>query len=264
MSVRPGGCVLNIGQRSGVLIIELDHGKVNALDLELLRALIGAFRDADADQPIVLTGAGRAFSAGVDLLRISEGGAGYLPEFLAALSDCFLAVFDHPGPVVAAVNGPAIAGGCVIAAACDRRLMSQGTIGLAELSVGVPFPTSALEIMRSVLGPRTQDLILTARTVTAEQACAIGLVDEALPAERLLPSAVEQAQALARLPSGVFAFTKRQLHAPARERIAARSGKDDQVMRELWASEAIRGAIAQYMAVLRGGGQAGTGSAARG
>jgi enoyl-CoA hydratase len=69
-------------------------------------------------------------------------------EFLPALSAAFMAIFDHPGPVLAAINGHAIAGGCVIAAACDVRLMSAGKIGLAELSVGVPFPPSAMEILR--------------------------------------------------------------------------------------------------------------------
>jgi enoyl-CoA hydratase len=213
--------VLNTDQRSGVLVIQLEHGKVNALDLELLRALIGAFRDAGPQQPIVLTGAGRAFSAGVDLLRISEGGARYVREFLGALSDCFLAVFDHPGPVVAAINGAAIAGGCVIAAACDRRLLAP------------------------------------------EQAQAVGLVDEVLPAGELLPRALAEARRLAALPPGVFAFTKRQLHGPARERIAAR-GEDDRTMRDLWASDAVHEAISRYMAGLRTSGRPDNGGSPRG
>jgi enoyl-CoA hydratase len=241
---------VNIDDRDGVLLIEMDHGKVNALDLELLGALIDAFRTAGPDRPIVLTGAGRAFSAGVDLRRITDGGPDYTQEFLAALSECFLTVFDHPAPVVAAINGAAIAGGCVIAAACDHRLMSAGTIGLAELAVGVAFPTSAIEIMRALLGSRTQLLVLTAATLDPAEALAAGLVDEIAAPETLVSLAVERARSLAALPSGVFAFTKRQLHGPTRERIAARIGDDDAVMQQLWASDAVRGAVAEYLSNL--------------
>ena len=73
------------------------------------------------------------FSAGVDLRALADGGAEYAGRFVAALSEAFLAVFDHPAPVVAAINGHAIAGGCVLAMCADVRLMSGGTIGLTEL-----------------------------------------------------------------------------------------------------------------------------------
>ena len=241
--------MLNIAEHDGVLVIELEHGKVNALDLELLRALVDAFATAPPEQPIVLTGAGRAFSAGVDLHRIIDGGQAYIADFLDALSASFLAVFDHPGPVVAAVNGPAIAGGCVLAAACDVRVISSGPIGLAELAVGVPFPTAAIEIMRGVLGPRTQDVVLGARLLTPDDALTLGLVDEVVGADALLSRAAERAHALAALPPGVFAHTKRQLQRPTRDCIANASG-DDLEMSRLWASEAIRTPITGYLAQL--------------
>lgn len=244
--------MLNTSTRDGVLLLELDHGKVNALDLELLQALIAAFGSADPEQPIVVTGAGRAFSAGVDLRRIVDGGPGYTGEFLRALSECFLAVYDHPGPVVAAVNGAAIAGGCVIAAACDRRLISRGPIGLAELAVGVPFPTSALEIMRGLLGPRATDLVLTARTLDAAAARALGLVDDVVEPDALIERAVAQAWAFGALPPGVFVHTKRQLQAPIRERISARADTDDATMAQLWASAPVRDAVAGYLRDLAG------------
>src|SRR5262249_58457001 len=95
-------------------------------------------------------GTGRIFSAGVDLLRLSEGGASYVRKFLPALCAMFAAVFSHAAPVVAAINGHAIAGGCVLACAADRRLVARegGRIGVAGLLVGGPFPPGPLEIMR--------------------------------------------------------------------------------------------------------------------
>lgn len=243
--------MLDIERRGATAVIRLDHGPVNALDLELLQALTEAIRELDDDVPLVLTGAGRAFSAGVDLRRIIEGGAPYVADFLPALSETFLAVYDHPGPVVAAVNGHAIAGGCVIAAACDVRVMSGGTIGLAELAVGVPFPTSALEIMRAAVGPLARRLALTAELLDPAGARAIGLIDQVCAAESLLDDAVQQAAELGAVPAPVYAFTKRQLQQPTRKRIAARQEAEDAQVRELWATDAVQSRIATYLQSLR-------------
>src|ERR1700722_11641852 len=190
--------MLETEDRSGVTVLRLRHGKVNALDTELLRAITAAMGDLDPASAVVITGAGSAFSAGVDLKRIVAGGPPSVREFLPALTEMFLAVFDHPGPVVAAVNGPAIAGGCVLAAACDVRLMAGGRIGLAELSVGVPFPTVALEIMRHAIGPAAGNLVLTARLLDAAQAQSIGLIHDVEAPETVLGSAVARPPARAK------------------------------------------------------------------
>ena len=84
--------MLNTYDRDGVTVAELDHGPVNALDLELLGARTAAVERAEL--PVVLTGAGRTFSAGVDLRRIVEGPDSYVADFLTALADAFVAVFD--------------------------------------------------------------------------------------------------------------------------------------------------------------------------
>jgi len=242
--------MLDLEDRADVTIVRLRHGKVNALDLELLLAITAAMRAVDQARAVVITGSGPAFSAGVDLQRIVDGGPPYVREFLPALSESFMAIFDHPGPVVAAVNGHAIAGGCVIAAACDVRLMSRGTIGLAELSVGVPFPPVALEIMRHAAGPAVSRLVLTAELLDPARAQSIGLVQHVCEADVLLDSATGQARQLARIPADVFAFSKRQLQQPARDRIAARSG-DEEAVTAMWSADRTRDAIARYLAALR-------------
>jgi len=239
--------MLTTSDHDRVRVVTVDHGKVNALDLELLTALIDSFERADPEQPVVLTGAGRAFSAGVDLRRIVEGGAGYVSEFLDALSRSILAVYRHSAPVVAAINGAAIAGGCVIAAACDLRVMSGGPIGLAELAVGVPFPTAALEVMRGLVGPRLNDLVLSATTLSAQDALVYGLVDEVAAPEALLARALQRAQSLGGLPSGVFRHTKRQLQRPTLDRIAAAAG-DDRHATDLWSSGPVLDAVSTYLA----------------
>jgi enoyl-CoA hydratase len=243
--------MIDVDDRDGVALVRLSHGKVNALDLELLNAITTAMEQAADASAIVLTGAGRAFSAGVDLGRIVDGGPGYVREFLPALSKAFLAIFDCPQPVVAAVNGHAIAGGCVIAAACDVRLMAEGTIGLAELSVGVPFPISALEIMRHVLGSHAGRLALTGDLLAAPAARSIGLVDQIETAEAMLPEALRRASMLARVPREVFSLTKEQLHEPAKRRLQERAAEDDKRVLKLWCSSTVQDAIAAYVQLLR-------------
>jgi enoyl-CoA hydratase len=241
--------MLETEDRSGVTVLRLQHGKVNALDTELLRAITAAMRDLDPASAVVITGHGSAFSAGVDLKRIVDGGQAYVREFLPGLTEMFLAVFDHPGPVVAAVNGHAIAGGCVLVAACDVRLMSGGRIGLAELSVGVPFPTVAMEIMRHAVGPAAGNLVLTTRLLDAAQAQSIGLIHDVEAPESLLDSAVALAQTMAKTPAEVFSLSKRQLQLPAR---AAMDGHDaDEVaIAAGWESSGTRDAIVGYLASL--------------
>jgi enoyl-CoA hydratase len=234
--------------QDGVAVLTLNHGPVNALDLELLTALPEAFA-ATGDAPVVLTGAGRCFSAGVDLKRIVDGGESYVAEFLPALNAAALAVFDHPRPVVAAVNGHALAGGCVLAAACDVRLMSGGTIGLTELAAGVPFPTVPLEVMRYAAGPAVNRLVLTAQRLDPAEAHRIGLVDEVVT-EDLLAAAVRSASKLTVTPAVVYERTKRQLREPTHARIAARRDLDDPGVVALWGDPATQAHLRDFLAGL--------------
>jgi enoyl-CoA hydratase/carnithine racemase len=213
----------------------------------MLVAIADTMRGLADRAAVVLTGTGTVFSAGVDLRRIVEGGPEYVARFLPALTDALLAVFDHPRPVVAAVNGHAIAGGCVLAAACDVRLMSGGTIGLTELSVGVPFPLAVLEIVRTVVGPAAARLALTAETLTPEEAYRIGLVDAVVPAPDLLDEAVRRAGALAAFPADAYALTKRQLHRPARQAIDRWRAVDEPRVTEVWQSPQTRAAVGGYL-----------------
>ena len=162
------------------------------------------------------------FSAGVDLPRLLDGGAPYVREFLPALCTMFATVFSYPKPIVAAVNGHAIAGGCVLACACDKRLMARdgGRIGVTELLVGVPFPAIAMEIMRGAAAPQHfENLLFGGATYAPEEASGLGLVDEVVAPDALLERAVAGAQTLAALSPSAFALTKRQTRQPALERL---------------------------------------------
>ncbi|GAA4249314.1 enoyl-CoA hydratase/isomerase family protein [Dactylosporangium darangshiense] len=242
--------MIEVDEHGAVRVVRLHHGKVNALDLELLLALRDTFAGL-RDAPVVLTGAGRCFSAGVDLRRVLQEGENpaYAAAFLAALGGACRAVFEHPRPVVAAVNGHAIAGGCILALACDRRFMAGGTIGVTELAVGVPYPAVPMEVLRFAAGPAASDLALSARTMGPEEAARIGLVDAVVPAGELLDRALGEAGRLARVPAATYALTKRQLRRDAVARMDAGAADDAQVLAG-WATPEARAAIAAFFEAL--------------
>ena len=229
--------------------LTLDAPGKNALSTALMRHIVDEVRSA-AGRPILITGAGDTFSAGLNLKEVAGLDCPGMEDFLGLLDDVIDALYGHDAPTVACVNGHAIAGGCVLAAACDVRLMSRGTIGLAELSVGVPFPPVALEIMRHAAGPAVSRLVLTAELLDPARAQSIGLVQHVCEADVLLDSAVGQARQLARIPADVFSFSKRQLQQPARDRIAAPGG-DEEAVTAMWSADRTRDAIARYLAALR-------------
>ncbi|MBZ5559840.1 MAG: enoyl-CoA hydratase/isomerase family protein [Acidobacteriia bacterium] len=245
--------MIHIESSGRVTILRMAHGKASALDLEFCDALSARLDECrrSASAALVLTGTGTIFSAGVDLLRVVDGGATYVRAFLPAVSRTFESLFTFPKPVVAAVNGHAIAGGCVMACASDVRLMAKGPgrIGTPELLVGVPFPIVPLEIMRFAAAPqRLQSLAYRGATLSADEAIAHGLIDDAVEGERLLDAAVDMAGRFAALPPAAFAATKTQLRAPAMRRI--REGwQYDAAVTRIWESaetlETIRGYIAR-------------------
>lgn len=236
-------------QHDNVVVLRLARGRVNALDLDLCIAIRSALADHADAGAVVITGAGSCFSAGVDLKQLVDGGPGYVDEFLPALNAAFLAVFEYPRPIVAAVNGHAIAGGCVIAAGCDHRFMSGGRIGLTELAVGVPFPLVALEIMRYVAGPLTGELVLGGGLLEPADAAVKGLV-EAVGPDELLDRAIGHARELARVPVATYRLTKEQLHRPVHAAIDAARAEDDRRVEEIWRSGDSLAGIRAYMAEL--------------
>jgi enoyl-CoA hydratase len=238
-------------QHEGVLTLRLAHGKASALDVELLDALLGELNGAGEDvRAVILTGTGSIFSAGVDLFRVTREGADYVRRFLPLLSRFLRTLFTFPRPVVAAVNGHAIAGGCVIVLACDTRLMAEGTgtIGVPELVVGVPFPTSALEVVRfAVPADKVQSLVYTGRTLSAREALGAGLVDELVAPDALLGRAQELAQRLALIPPPAYRLTKQSLRAAALGRIDEAGESPDQAALEVWSAPQTHAHIREYL-----------------
>jgi enoyl-CoA hydratase len=243
--------MIECSRREGILTLRLAHGKASALDVELLDALLRELDGVAEDvRAVILTGTGSIFSAGVDLFRLTREGADYVRRFLPLLSRFVRTLFAFPRPVVTAVNGHAIAGGCVLVLAGDIRLMAEGTgrIGVPELLVGVPFPAAALEVVRfAVPRDKVQALLYTGRTLPPAEALTAGLVDEVVAPGQLLARAQEIAGQLALIPPPVYRLTKQALRAEALERIERAGEAQDQAALEVWSAAGTHTHIRDYL-----------------
>jgi len=234
-----------------VTVVTLDRPPANALTRELfaeLTALLARLEAAPDVRALVLTGTGRFFSAGLDLFEVFAYPPDGFTEFTARFDAGFAALFAFPKPVVAAVNGHAVAGGAVLAAGADVRLMAtgEGRVGLTEILVGVPFPAAILEIVRSACaGPHLAELLYFGRTYLPDDARERRLVDEVVPAGELLTKARAVAAELAERDGAVFAAIKASLRGDALRRVRAHAPGKDPVW-DVWRSEHTRAAVEAY------------------
>jgi enoyl-CoA hydratase len=244
--------VIDLSHAGSIAILTLAHGKANALDVELCGAITSRFEELQSTQSeaVVVTGQGTIFSAGVDLLRLLDGGPAYVRQFLPALHQLYETIFFFPRPVIAAVNGHAVAGGCVLACATDRRLMARdrGRIGVTELLVGVPFPAMAFEIMRFATAPhRFEETLFGAATYQPDAAVERGLIDEVVDPGALLDRAVAAARTLAAHSPAVFALTKRRSRQPVADRLAADGYRYDVTVETIWTAPETFDRIQAYV-----------------
>jgi enoyl-CoA hydratase len=233
--------MIDLSLNGDVAVLRMAHGKANALDVDFCQAMAEAFDEQrnSAARAVVLTGTGNIFSAGVDLVRISAGDEGYVRRFLPALHQMFEAAFYLPKPVIAAVNGHAIAGGCVLACCADSRIMArgQGRMGITEILVGVPFPALAFEVMRYAANPQyLPDMTLSGTTYLCDEARTRGLVDEVVEPAELMDRAMAVAKTLAAIPAATFAATKEQMRQRVADHMAQHGARIDARVDEIWAS----------------------------
>jgi enoyl-CoA hydratase/carnithine racemase len=233
----------------GVRVLTLDRPPANAEDETLLVDLRNALATARADdavRAIVLTGAGSFFSAGFDLAapRRTEADAA---RMRALFRDTHLALLSCPKPTVAMVNGHAIAGGFVLALACDYRLGLDGDyrVGLNEVAIGASYPRVAFEIVRLRLShARASELLLGAALYPASQATRLGLVDELIAADHLEPTVLRRAARLGAFPREAYAHTKAALVAEAVARVEAETPAAAAHAAAIWTTPESRAARA--------------------
>jgi Delta3-Delta2-enoyl-CoA isomerase len=200
-----------------IATVKIYRPKVNAINEQMVSELRDVFRDLALDsgvKAIILTAEGSFFSFGFDIPGFMDYPKDAFLRFVLSFSDLVQRIFVFPKPVIAALNGHTVAGGCILAIACDSRIMVSGKpkIALNELTIGASVFTSIAEILKFTVGSRNaQALLYTGRMCSAEEALGLGLVDEAHPAEDFGDAVLACARDLAGRNGEAFGSIKRLL-----------------------------------------------------
>lgn len=207
--------------KGSAALLRMDDGKANAIQGEFLEQMDRAMTLAEADpevRAIVIAGRDGFFSGGLDLKVLPSLDRETLRRTVLDFGRQMIRIFRSPKPVVAAVTGHAIAGGTVLALACDRRLGAAGPykIGLSEVAIGLPLPAFVIEMARAVLAPSARfEAMGTGRIYDPDEARAAGYLDEVHELRAVVEAANIQANVLGALPALAFSETKRRLKLDA-------------------------------------------------
>jgi enoyl-CoA hydratase len=245
--------MIHVEAEDGIALVRFDRPPANAIELESARELEALFARLEADASLgamVLTGQGSFFSAGLDLKIVPTYAADEQDAMVMTINGLIARLYGLRLPVVAAVNGHAVAGGLVIALACDYRIGVEGDykLGLTETRVAVPYPVAAMTVVETELAPAVaRRLVLLAENAGPADALAAGVLDELVPAESLVRRAQARARELAALPRFAYAGIKRQLRAVALERVERVLATGDDPVRRGWITAETAPAAARVL-----------------
>ncbi len=241
--------------QGGLAIVRLDREHGNAIDDSLLGGLMDAFQRAEADpgvRGVLLAAAGKLFCPGLDLIELVGFDRRAMARFIERFAACMLSLYTFPKPMVAAVGGHALAGGCILALTADLRVVREGAlIGLHEIRIGVPLPFGVALILReSVHSTRLHEVALLGRDYSDAEAVATGLAHEIHAAEGFEEHALARLAEFASRDPLAFATTKRYLRAAAVERIRAHDRLFLEEFLDCWFAEGTRRRIGEIVAGL--------------
>jgi enoyl-CoA hydratase/carnithine racemase len=243
---------ISISKDAAVATVTLNRGKVNALNPQIVAELSDAFSALQTDpdvSAVILTGQGKFFSFGFDIPEFLTDSQEDFTHYLKQFTDLYTQIFLFPKPVVAALNGHTMAGGCMLAAACDMRLMLTGRakIALNEITFGASVLAGASEMLTDCVGSKNAAKILYSGALfTAEEALNLGLVDQTCPdPEALLATAKIQAQEMGGKDGTAFSSIKALLREPVAERMRLREAQSIQAFVKIWYSDHTRANLAK-------------------
>jgi len=209
---------VRVHAQESVRLVVIDRG-ANALDADLIAALAAVVDGLEGDgaPAVVLTSAHPSvFCPGLDLKRLDGSDRPQVREVMRAFNRLLRRLATYPGPAVAALQGHAIAGGCLLAMACDRRVMARAgaRIGLSEVNLGIPVPAGAVRMLLALYQTRAvEQLVLEGDGFGGERAFELGLVERLADRVTVVDDALRLAAHLGSRPAGAFATAKRFLRA---------------------------------------------------
>jgi enoyl-CoA hydratase/carnithine racemase len=234
---------MHVSKDGEIATATLSRGKVNALNEPMVEELTKSFEDLAIDnavKSIIFTGTGKFFSFGFDVPEFLSYPKDDFVRYLEKFTKLYTDVFLFPKPVVAALNGHTIAGGCMLATACDFRLMVTGKarISLNEITFGAPVPAGSVEMLRYCVGSRhAQSILYSGAMYSTEEAFELGLVDQVSSEDALAKDARKVAQELAQKDSSAFRTTKHLLRKPVAEQMIKREKDAILEFVDIWYSE---------------------------
>ena len=232
-------------KKAAVATVRLSREHGNAINEVLVNDLSTAFQEASADpevRGVLLAANGKLFSPGLDLRELIEYDRATMARFMRRFASTLLGLYTFPKPVVAALSGHAIAGGCVLAMTADRRILREGAlIGLNEVRVGVPLPFGVSQILReTVRASILEEVALIGSNYSDQKAVDAGLVHEIHVAEGFEAFCLERLTEFADKDPQSFSTTKRYLRSSAVERIRATDQKLMDEWLDCWFSDDTR------------------------
>jgi Delta3-Delta2-enoyl-CoA isomerase len=230
-------------QNKDIATLTISRDRVNALNdalvNELRDNLIALENDREVSA-IILTGAGKFFSFGFDVPEFLSFSKKQFSDYLANFTGLYTYLFLYPKPVVAALNGHTVAGGCMLALACDHRVMVSGKarISLNEIGFGSSVFAGSTEMLRFCTGSaNATEVLYSGAMYDAKEAMALGLVHEAATEENLMEMSVRAASALAAKSGQAFASIKSLLRKPIASDFQHREMQAIKNFVEIWYSE---------------------------
>lgn len=227
----------------GIAEARLKRGKVNALNEKVIDEIASCLQSLAANpdiRAVVLTGVGPFFSFGFDIPEFLSYSKESFSSFLKRFTGLYTYLFTYPKPVVAALNGHTVAGGCMLALACDYRLMVSGKakISLNEIGFGSSVFAGSVAMLKFLVGGKNAQATLYDGTMySAEAALHLGMVDQVSSQERLLEDAREVAKRLGAKDAAAFRSIKGLLRAPVAEEMVKKEDASVQEFVEVWYCE---------------------------
>ena len=242
-----------------VATITMSRERSNAIEDTLIDGLMRAFQEVEVERSVgavILRSAGKLFSPGLDLQTLSLLDRPGMTRFMERFAACVLTMYACPKPVIAALHGHAVAGGCVFSLTTDWRVLRRGAmVGLNEIKVGVPLPFGVAHILRESVGPaHATEIALLGRNFRDEQAVAAGLVHEVVDEAEFEPTLAARAEEFATKDAVSFAVTKLYLRSAAIERIRANDRQLYGEWLDAWFSPETRSRVQEIVAALQGKG----------
>jgi Delta3-Delta2-enoyl-CoA isomerase len=226
-----------------IVTVTLCRGKVNAMNEAMVEELAACFGTIEADETlraVILTGEGSFFSFGFDIPEFLSYPKEAFTRYLLKFTGLYTYLFTFPKPIIAALNGHTVAGGCMLATACDYRLMVSGKakIALNEINFGASVFAGSVALLEYCVGSHNaQKILFSGRMLGADEAMGLGLVDRVTTSEDLPHEALRVAQDYASKDASAFREIKNLLRKPVTEAIMKSEEASIQAFVNIWYSE---------------------------